>query len=99
MSKPKSATKSNSDFDGNKGMVVIPRVKGVSEKISRIMKKDNISTVMRRPHMTIRESLVHPKDKLDVEKTVNCVDEIPCKSCAQYVGKTKRQFGPRLKEH
>ena len=47
---------------------------------------------------TLRKSLI-PKDKLDVAKTVNCVYEIPCKSCPQtYVGETKRQFGRQLKE-
>ena len=60
-------------------MVVIPYVQGISEKISRIMKKPNISTAMR-PHITLRKSLEHPKDKLGVAKTVNCVYEIPCKS-------------------
>ncbi len=48
----------------------------------------------------MRKSLVHPKDKMNVEKNINCVYEIPCKSCAQtYIGETKRQLGTRLKEH
>ena len=53
-----------------------------------------------RPHTTLRNMLVHPKDKLDLKKTINCVYEIPCKSCPQsYIGETKRQFGTRLNEH
>ena len=44
--------------------------------------------------------LVHPKDKMELKKTTNCVYEIPCKSCSQsYIGETKRQFGTRLNEH
>ncbi len=38
-----------------------------------------------RPHVTMRNTLVHPKDKhmLEPDKTVNCVYEIPCKICPQ----------------
>ena len=53
-----------------------------------------------KPHTTIRNILVHPKDKLEKEGTPNCVYEIPCKNCSHtYVGETKRQFGVRLNEH
>jgi hypothetical protein len=46
----------------NKGMVVIPYVAGLSEKVSRVLKKHCIATAMK-PHTTIRNNLVHPKDK------------------------------------
>ncbi len=45
-------------------MVVIPYVEGESEKIARIMKSYSISTVMK-PHTTLRNLLVHPKDIRD----------------------------------
>ncbi|XP_072018334.1 uncharacterized protein [Amphiura filiformis] len=95
--KPNKKDKSNTDK--SKGSIVIPYVAGVSEKISRIMRKHNVSTAMK-PHTTIRNVLVHPKDKQGKEKTANCVYEIPCKHCPQsYIGEKKRQFGVRMNEH
>ncbi|XP_072048709.1 uncharacterized protein [Amphiura filiformis] len=97
--KNKPNNKDNPNAEKNKGCVVIPYIAGVSEKISRIMKKHNISTAMK-PHTTIKKMLVHPKDKQEKERTANCVYEIPCKSCPQtYIGETKRQFGVRMSEH
>ena len=92
--KPKPALE-----DKNKGMVVIPYVAGLSEKVSRVLKKHNISTAMK-PHTTIRNILVHPKDKQEKRGTPNVVYEIPCNSCPfSYVGETKRLLGVRLDEH
>ena len=94
MTKPKASAENN-----NKGMVVIPYVEGLSERVSRVLKKHNISSGMR-PHTTIRKLLVHPKDKLDKLNTPNCVYEIPCGNCNQtYIGETKRTFGIRMDEH
>ncbi|XP_072039550.1 uncharacterized protein [Amphiura filiformis] len=83
----------------SKGMVVIPYVQGVSERLQRVFKKHNIQTAMR-PHNTLKQNLVHPKDKIEATKTCDCVYEIPCKSCKKsYIGETGRPFGVRLKEH
>ena len=38
----------------NKGMVVLPYVKGLTEKVERIMRKKNISVAMK-PHQTLKE--------------------------------------------
>ena len=47
---------------------------------------------------TLKDLLVHPKDKRDEEQTCDCVYEIPCNSCNQvYIGETGRAFGTRLK--
>ena len=48
----------------SKGMVVIPYVEGVTERLSRIYKKHRFSTGMK-PHRTLHNMLVHPKDKRD----------------------------------
>ncbi|XP_072037303.1 uncharacterized protein [Amphiura filiformis] len=80
--KNKPNKKDNPNAEKNK-CVVIPYIAGVSEKISRIVKKHNISTAMK-PHTTIKKMLVHPKDKQEKERTANCVFEIPCKSCPQH---------------
>jgi len=37
-----------------------------------------VSSAMR-PHTTIRNLLVHPKDKVNTEETAECVYRIPCK--------------------
>ena len=46
-----------------KGLAVIPYVKGLGEKIKRILKGHNVSTAFKL-HTTLRNSLVAPKDKI-----------------------------------
>ena len=83
----------------SRGMVVLPYVKGVSEKVSRVMKSPNISTVME-SYNTLRQQLVHPKDKRDPSNTTQVVYEIPCLNCDKtYVGETGRKFSIWLSEH
>jgi len=53
----------------HKGMVVVPYVKGLSEAFARMLKSHGIATA-NRPHRTLRNFVVHPKDKVrDEEKT------------------------------
>ena len=91
----KKAKKTRGD---NKGMVVVPYVKGLSEAFARILKSHGIATA-NRLHRTLRNFVV-PKDKVrDKEKTelIYCV---PCKNCSSfYVRETDRKFGLRIKEH
>ena len=47
----------------SRGMVTIPYVKGLSESFSRILKTYRICTAVR-PHTTLRNLLVHPKDRM-----------------------------------
>ena len=85
-----------SDRDKNRGMVVIPYISGVSEKIARIMKKRQVSSAMR-PHTTLKGLLVHPKDKTDPKEGVYRID---CEGCEKvYVGETKRALKKRVEEH
>ena len=44
-------------------------MKGLSERIAQVMKKRRISTAMR-PHTTLRNLLVHPKDKAESKEGV-----------------------------
>ena len=82
-----------------KGMVVVPYVKGISEAVSRIFRKHQIDTAMR-PMNTLRERLVHPKDKMDKGETGDVVYQISCKNCDnKYIGETSRLFKTRLGEH
>jgi hypothetical protein len=91
--------KKNKDSAGSKGLVILPYVKGVTEGISRILNKHRVSTAVK-PLQTIRNILVHPKDKQDKLEKCEVVYKIPCKSCKSvYVGETGRKLGTRVKEH
>ena len=71
----------------------------VRVRVSRTMKKYNISTAMK-PYNTIRKELVHPKDKRDPLNTTHALYAVPCKNCdLSYIGETGRKFGTRLDEH
>ena len=60
--------------------VVIPYVEKVSETVARIMKKYNVPCAMK-PRVTLKNVLVHPKDREDKEQTTECVYKVPCASC------------------
>ena len=83
----------------SKCMVVIPYIKGVTEKLQRVYKKHNIATSVK-PQRTIRNILVHPKDKIGKDKKTGVVYRIKCKICSDcYIGETGRQLNTRVKEH
>ena len=91
-SKPDNAEKS-------KGMVVIPYVGGLTEKLQCIYRKHKISTAVK-PHRTLRSYLVHPKDKIEDKKKSGVVYCIPCGNCdSKYIGETGRPLGVRIEEH
>ena len=80
-------------------MVVIPYIQGLSERLAKTYKKYDITTCMK-PNSTLRQSLVHPKDKVDKLKNSGVVYEIPCRNCdSTYIGETKRNLGIRVSEH
>ena len=57
-----------------------------------------MATAMR-PTNTLKNILVHPKDK-DITETSDVVYDIPCKGCDKsYIEETGRLFGTRLQEH
>jgi len=65
----------------------------------RIMKKYNVPVAMK-PWKTLKDLLVHPKDKQDKEDITECVYKVPCANCDKtYVGETGRKLGVRLHEH
>ena len=79
-------------FDPNifkKTFVVAPYVQGVSEKVKRVFSNYGISTCFK-PHQTLRQLLVAPKDKTKVQEQAGVVYRIPCEGCNKvYVGETK----------
>jgi hypothetical protein len=77
----------------------IPYVRGASEAVSRILRKQQIGTAFYAPD-TIRNRLVHAKDKLPVGYRSNAVYKVKCNDCdLAYVGKTIRNVAERMKEH
>jgi len=83
----------------SRGMAVLPYKEGLSQRIRRVFNKHGIRTAFK-PHQTLRNILVHPKDKRELKQTPDCVYEIPCLNCDKsYIGETSRLFGTRLKEH
>ena len=65
----------------------------VSEAVASVYNRYGVSTAMR-PHTTIRNLLIHPKDKVNTEETAECVYRIPCKNCQKvYIGETGEVLG------
>ena len=53
-----------------------------------------------KPYNTLRNRLVHPKDKVSNLEKTGVVYHIKCEECdATYVGETERRLQKRLKEH
>jgi len=53
-----------------------------------------------KPYKTLKNLLVHPKDKRTVVKTGDCVYKILCHNCSStYIGETERSYGERHEEH
>ena len=64
-----------------------------------ILKSHSIATA-NRPHRTLRNFVVYPKDKVKDEEKTELIYHVPCKNCSSsYVGETGRKFGLRIKEH
>jgi len=79
--------------------VIIPYVDSMSEAVASVYNRYGFSSAMK-PHTTIRNLLVHPKDKVNTEETAECVYRIPCKNCQKvYIGETERSLGVCTKEH
>ena len=74
-------------------------MEGLSERVARVFRKHDISTIMK-PHRTLRSMLVHPKDKLLPHQKSEAIYEILCGDCPKsYIGETGRSFGTHLQEH
>ncbi|XP_072046996.1 uncharacterized protein [Amphiura filiformis] len=101
--KPKSPTKDDASHTASAGEekrrhnVTIPYVSELSEKIRRIFRRYQIP-VSFKPTNTLRQKLVHPKDKVPKDKQNNLVYAIPCtdNGCKDlYIGETKRMYQHR----
>ena len=94
--KPDKKDKSTTRSLGN---IMLPYVAGLYESFARLLKKYNIQSQMK-PFNTIRQHVVHPKDKRTLQEKAGVVYNIPCKQCpGRYIGETGRKLGVRIKEH
>nr|XP_054759677.1 uncharacterized protein LOC129265754 [Lytechinus pictus] len=86
---------------GRRFGVSVPYVSGLSEKIRRILSSYRIPVYFK-PTNTLRQKLVHPKDKVPKDKKNNIVYAIQCQETgcsANYIGETKQPLSKRLYQH
>ena len=82
-----------------KGYVVLPYIKGVSERLRRTFQKQNIN-LYHKAGTTLRQMLVHPKDKLKPSEQCGAVYQLECQVCQEkYIGESGRSLLERIEEH
>ncbi len=97
--KKNTNTKQKDNKEKKVGMVILPYVKGCTEQLQRVFSKYKISTAVK-PHRTLRNILVHPKDIIEKDKKCNVVYKVTCRNCGKcYIGETGRQLKTRIGEH
>ena len=79
--------------------VVLPYVKGVSERIWRVLRNNGVK-VGYKPSNVLRTCFPRPKDKRSPLQCRGGVYKVGCVDCNfVYYGQTDRALGTRLKEH
>jgi predicted GIY-YIG superfamily endonuclease len=79
------------------GSVVIPYVKGISDKFKRIGNR-YIRTIFKTKH-TLRNTFMRTKPMSDPQRTAQCIYNILCEYGRSYVGETGRPLSVRIWEH
>ena len=80
-------------------MAFLPYVRGVTEPVTRLLRKNGINVVTR-PHKTLQQEFPSPKFRPPIELQTNVVYKIPCADCSwSYIGETGMCFSRRKKEH
>jgi hypothetical protein len=77
--------------------VVIPYVKGISEKFKRIGNR-YIKMIFKTKH-TLRDTLMRTRPMSDPQLTAHRIYSIPCECGRSYVGETGRSLSVRIGEH
>ena len=87
------------DEEQKKQILLLPYVKGVSEKIKHGCHQMGVRAVFKSCH-TLRQTLTKVKNKRQDELKSRTVYEVPCKVCDKvYIGETGRSLNDRIKEH
>ncbi|XP_071488191.1 uncharacterized protein [Diadema antillarum] len=101
---PKRQSKNTQRTHGTQGRkvtITIPYVHDLSDKIKRLFQKQGITTAFK-PHNTLRQRLVHVKDRAAKEKQRNVVYGIRCsqEDCHDfYIGETQQSLKARMNQH
>ena len=83
----------------NRGLVSLPYIQGISEKIARTLDQFNVN-VAHKPVMTVGSILRKPKDKFSKDLSSGVIYIINCKDCDKvYIGQTSRALRSRTREH
>ena len=95
----RSLSKPPADLPTN-GFVVLPYVRGISEKIGRILRQQEIK-VAYKPLKTVNSLFPRPKSQNDVDRPrSDVVYKINCTNCNfVYYGQTERPLKTRITEH
>ena len=100
----KPAPSSNNTGTERRRCVVMPYIHRTSEHLRRIFQKHNVNVAFR-PNRTLRQMLVHPKDKMKKGDICGAVYHIRCQGgegveCHDdYIGETERTLNSRFSEH
>ncbi|XP_066296168.1 uncharacterized protein [Branchiostoma lanceolatum] len=79
----------------------IPYIQGVSEKLRRILQDFNIATSFK-PYSTLRQKLVHPKDRVRRHIKSDVIYRLKCEhpQCRDtYIGETSQPLKTRYNQH
>ena len=86
---------------GNQRLVLLlfPTFRVLRNPSKRILNRLNVK-VAQRPLQSLGHIFAKPKDPVTKEQPTDAFYSIPCNDCDnEYIGRTKRQFGTRWKEH
>ena len=75
----------------------VPYVPGVSEKISKLLRREGIRVA--HTSRRLRNRLVNAKDPMEPGKKKGAVYQIKCSCGSSYIGETGRPKTVRMKEH
>ena len=98
----KEPTNHSSNISGRTASATIPYHGDLSEKLKRIFREYNITTHFK-PVNTIRQALVHPKDKQPKGRQsglvygIQCAENFDCSDT--YIGETSQPLRKRLQQH
>ena len=89
---PQPAVNEKENGNQQKTFAIIPYVKGVSERVARILGKFNIKTAFK-PVKTLGHIFKKPKDRPSEWQVKGIVYKSKCKSCPfTYIGESKRSW-------
>ncbi|KAK3745701.1 hypothetical protein QZH41_007915 [Actinostola sp. cb2023] len=91
---------SSDNRDNETATVVLPYVKGISERVQRVPLKQHNIRVAHRPMKKLANVFPRPKDPQDKSSRTGIVYKIKCDDCDfVYYGQTERSLKTRTTEH